>query len=143
MLSQLLDLHLLDFVPVLRTGPQFKFIDLINAHLLIEKHGIHVVSVLVEPGLLDGSALQLGIDERAALPAALPLEAWLTNERYFFEWCSIGALATIAPKVLLRHFSPFSLAFLDDVHADLHPQTLLVLAELVVQWLMDWHPVCA
>jgi len=80
LLSQLLDLHLLDFVSVLRIDDEFEFIYLINAHLLIQKHWIHVVGVLVEPGLLDGSALQLVIDEGTAFPAAFPLETWLTDE---------------------------------------------------------------
>lgn len=99
-----------------------------------------MVSVLVEPGLLDGAALQFTIDERAALPAAFPLEAWLSNKRAFLQRGSIGTLATIAPEVLLRHFSPFSLAFLNDMHPDLHPQTLLMLTKLVVHWLRHSDP---
>lgn len=96
--------------------------------------------VLVEPRLLNSPTPQLLINERAALPAAFPLEARLANERVFLELRPLGALAPEALVVLLGHLSPFGLTFLDNVHPYLHSQILLMLAKLVVQWLGHGDP---
>ena len=91
-----------------------------------------MVRVLMESRLLYRPTVQLAVYERAALTAALPLEAWLSNQVLFLDLLTIYELATWALKVLLRHFSPFGLALLNDVHPYLHPQVFLMLAKLVV-----------
>lgn len=140
LLSQLLNLHLLDFVAVLWIDHKFELIYLVNTHLLVQEHWIHMMCVLVEPGLLDGSALQLAVDQRATLSAAFPLEAWLPNQRGFLEARSIRTLAAKALEVFLRHLSPFGLALLNNMHPYLHSQALLMFAKLVVQWLRHCDP---
>ena len=99
-----------------------------------------MMCVLVEPGLLNGSALQLAVDQRAALSAAFPLEARLPDQRGFLEARSIRTLAAKALEVFLRHLSPFGLALLNNMHPYLHPQALLMFAKLVVQWLRHCDP---
>lgn len=95
-----------------------------------------MVRVLVESRLLNGSALEFTIYECAALPATLPGKSFGANKEVVINFDIEGLrLAPIAPVVLLWHLAPLCLALLNDVHPNLHPQVLLVVTKLVVNWL--------
>ena len=99
-----------------------------------------MVRVLMKSRFFDRSAVHLAVYKSAALAAALPLEARLSNQVFFLDLFTINTLTTWTLKVLLRHFSPLSLALLYNVHPYLHAQVFLVLAELVVHRSRNWNP---
>ena len=77
-----------------------------------------MIGDFLKPGLLDG-LLAISVDQTATVHATAAL------------------LDGLAWFPLLRHFTVLSLALLDDVHADLHAETLLRLSELHLVWWLD------
>ena len=93
---------------------------LVKTHLPKQLHGIKMVGDLHEPGLFDG-LLAISVNKCAALHAAL-----LSN-------------LTTTWHPLLGHLSELSLALIDDVHSDLHPQFFLFFCQLYFFWGIDCY----
>ena len=79
-----------------------------------------MVGDLHEPGLFDGF-LAISVNKCAALHTAL-----LSN-------------LAVAWLPLLGHLSELSLALIDDVHSDLHPQFFLFFCQMYFFWGLDCH----
>ena len=136
LLSQLLNLDLFNFISLLCPRHHLKFVYLVNAHLLVQKHGIHMMRVFVEAWLLNSSTSHFLIDQSSTFATTLPGESRLTYQSGLVKPDLRRVRLTVkAPIILLWHLSPLRLAFLDYVHSNLHPQVLLIVAKLVVHGL--------
>jgi hypothetical protein len=86
------------------------------AHLIEQLHRVQVIGDLHEPGLLDG-LFALQIDQGPTAEAAL---------------APFGGLVAGIP--LLGHLIMFSLALLNNMHSNLHPELLLRLCKFHLHW---------
>lgn len=79
LLPELLNLDLLDFIFLISTLDHFQLVDFVNTHLLIKKHGVHVVCILVKSWLLNCTTHVLVINKCTTFSTALPRKTLLPN----------------------------------------------------------------
>ena len=99
-----------------------------------------MVRVFVESWFFNSTTFHFTVYEGATLATTSPWEALLTDQsiliQFDLRWIWLAIKASV---ILLRHFSPLSLAFLDNVHSNLHSQVFLIVTKFVVHWLENGY----
>ena len=141
LLPELLNLDLLDFIFLISTLDHFQLVDFVNTHLLIKKHGVHVVCILVKSWLLNCTTHVLVINKCTTFSTALPRKTLLPNQTLLIQLnIRRCRLTPITSKVFLWHFPPLCLALLNNMHPNLHPQVLLIVTKFVFHRLQNGYP---